>query len=182
VAALHKTLVQLDSLSAVKNIPPDVAVAMIRQVVPDVVRRLRELGRERLLDLMLAAARKYMGSDDWVQGMEFTLWRAVVEGPEQMDATEVDELKDLAEEFGGWFYRFGDDPNFDPNAATEEDLRPSFYTLEHWKLQYDQYVAKTVTVDEQNARLRRRVEELERELARYKTESEDEDPEQENED
>ncbi len=123
----HKVLLQLEAATQVKNLPPDVATAMMHHVVPDVLERFRALARDRLFDLLLGVARKYWKLEEWSHGMEFTIWQAVIEGAQTMTAEETEDIKLQADEAGGWFYRYGEDPGFNPDEATEEAANKQVY-------------------------------------------------------
>ena len=67
----------------------------------------------------------------WMQGLEFELWKAVVEGPMcyghlEITAKHISTLRRLSDACGGWIY-FDDE--------TEE----TFVSLEDWRRQYSEH-------------------------------------------
>lgn len=162
----HKTLLQLEAATQAKKIPPEVVASLFHQVVPDVLERFRELARDRLLDALLSVARTHLNSLEWVHGMEFMVWKAVTDGAQRLSEDEVDEFKELAEEAGGWFYRFGDIDDYDPSQVTDEQAKPAFLPIDTWNEYYAKYDAAHGTPEDANLRLRRKIGELEEQTKR----------------
>lgn len=71
----------------------------------------------------------YYYSAGWVVNLEYDLWSALRGNPKAfasgLKAVEIDALRKLSEECGGWWYY---------TAASEE---PAFIPLEEWKPVYD---------------------------------------------
>ena len=70
----------------------------------------------------------------WMQGLEYTLWKAVVDGPRafgrlHLGEAQIERLKELSSRCGGWVY-------FD--ESTEE----TFIDLGRWKMMYAKNVAR----------------------------------------
>ncbi len=156
----HKTLLQLEAATQVKNLPPDVATSMMKHVVPDILSRFRELARDRLFDLLLSVSRKYWKLEEWSQGMEFTIWQALIEGAQTMTEDETAELREQADEAGGWFYRYGEDPGFNPDEVSDAEAKPQFVSMSRWEELYAARHNKTLSVEEQNRKLRIEIEKL----------------------
>lgn len=64
--------------------------------------------QRKLLELMWRVAEEAW-SAGWKQGLEFDLWRMLSSGPEkyghmQIEASLIQELRDLSQRAGGWIY------------------------------------------------------------------------------
>ena len=64
----------------------------------------------------------------WINGLEFDLWRGVVEGPfrfRQLDLTvdHIERLQRLSEACGGWI-------------VFDDDKEETFVPIDHWKSVY----------------------------------------------
>jgi hypothetical protein len=72
----------------------------------------------------------------WLLGLEYTLWKAVLEGPMPFGPGRVTEgnildLKNLAKACGGWIYWDND---------TDEE---TFIPIDQWKAMYDKHITES---------------------------------------
>ena len=89
----------------------------------ELVTEIRRLAKDSLYHMMLRLCHGYH-EVPWVEGIEYSLWRAVVTVPTRITDEETQELEQLAERAGGWWGR--------PPASSL--LR--FYDLDEWKKIY----------------------------------------------
>lgn len=50
--------------------------------------------------------------EQWYEGAEFMLWRSVLNGPNQITPEEVADVRELADEAGGWWAGLGEEVLF----------------------------------------------------------------------
>ena len=63
----------------------------------------------------------------WADGFEYALWKAVTEGAVKVTAEEVEKLKVLSAEAGGWW------------RVPEETDEPEFASTDDWQARYDDW-------------------------------------------
>lgn len=103
------------------------AVLLADASLKDLIDAFQDVVRERLLKFMTSLSLQY-ADNPWEDGLEYSLWEAVQEGPVKMTPVEVRELTRLAEWAGGW-YHF-------PHEAPS----PEFIEAEAWQAHYKRYV------------------------------------------
>jgi hypothetical protein len=63
----------------------------------------------------------------WAPDVEYDLWRAVLDGPERASRADIEELRQLSIEAGGWYVFAGESEN------------PEFLPLAKWQERYDAF-------------------------------------------
>jgi hypothetical protein len=79
------------------------------------VRRIHEISSELFPDV------------GWAPDVEYDLWRAVLDGPERASRADIDELRQLSIEAGGWYVYAGESEN------------PEFIPLDKWQERYEAF-------------------------------------------
>ena len=98
----------------------------LQERIPSFVFRLRELAKALLIRKIHELSQKYMHVS-WYFGIEYSLWKAVVDGPQRIDPMEAAELRQLSSEAEGWVHY--------PETAGE----PLFVSLDVWLREYRDY-------------------------------------------
>jgi len=115
------------------------------------LQRCQELASELLLSRMKELCVKYC-HQAWVQGFEFSLWRAIIEGPVKIQESEITELDRLCSDAGGWW------------TWAEGEAEPLFLALPEWRNQYDQQDEPQPDLQAENLELKERIQRLEEQL------------------
>lgn len=83
---------------------------------------VRHLSQELLLSRMRELGARYLGNSN-APGLDYALWKAVVEVPVRLSDEEVNELEGLSTQAGGW-WQLEPSPNFlDTSAWVSEYQR-----------------------------------------------------------
>jgi hypothetical protein len=115
--------------------------------------RCREVTGQLLLSRMKELCAKYC-HQPWIDGFEYSLWQAIVDGPEKLTEAEVTELDRLSSEAGGWWTWSGSNDD------------PLFMALNEWQKRYDHGHDSSRELKSQNEALQKRIKDLEAALSR----------------